>query len=436
MTQSGVPPLAHGVGQVFESPIPLSLYLIGAAATVLVSFVVRSFVKHEPRRPSPRPIGGSGVAGALALVLRVAGIAGLVGVLAAGAIVGSEGFTLATLAFWVGLVVGMTTLSAVVAGAWEQADPWAWLESVYRLEDPDRIERVPPWWLGPLGLYALFWFELVSERGFEDFGVLAAVLLYTLFVFTLRAGFGANWAIADPLSILFGFAARTAPLKLDRERLWVKHPLVDLDQTHPMPAALFASVFVLLGSTTFDNVRETVGWGSFTSALNLDQLPAVVVDSIALLAFGVLFLLPFVAAVVVARNWIGRDRSLVELAGLFGWGLIPIGIAYLIAHNAPLLISGAPLLLNRLSDPFDLGWNIFGTAHLFEGFNASPRLVWFVEIALIVGGHILGVLAAHRTGWRLAGTHRRAVRSQYALTALMAAYTITTLWLLAQPLVA
>jgi hypothetical protein len=55
---------------------------------------------------------------------------------------------------------------------------------------------------------------------------------------------------------------------------------------------------------------------------------------------------------------------------------------------------------------------------------------------VIVGGHILGVLAAHRTAYRLGGTHNLAVSGTYALTGLMAVYTISTLWLLSQPLVA
>jgi hypothetical protein len=89
-----------------------------------------------------------------------------------------------------------------------------------------------------------------------------------------------------------------------------------------------------------------------------------------------------------------------------------------------------------VSDPFELGWNLAGTANLFSGFIPSPRMVWFGEIVLIVGGHILGVLTAHRTALRLGETRSRVVRSQYALMVLMTMYTVATLWLLAQPLVA
>jgi len=428
--------LAHGVGQVFDSPIPLYLYLLGAAATVLVSFGVRTIVAEAPAPMSEREVAGPALARAIAVVLRVAGLLGLVLVVVTGVVVGSEGFTVATLGFWVGLFVGVTVLSALLSGAWEAMDPWAYLEEVYRAEGPQRQVRVPPWWLGPITLFALFWFELVSERGFEDWGVLAALLAYTVYAMSVRSQYGEHWRYADPFGILFGFAARTAPFRLRSERIWLKNPLADLDEPGPMPLALYASVFVLLGSTTFDNLSETIGWGEFLTATNLDALPPMLLDSISLLALGVLFWIPFVGSVVLAQRLIAQDRPWSELARWFGWGLVPIGIAYVVAHNIPLLISGAPLLLRELSDPFAQGWNILGTANLFAGFVPSPALIWVIEIAVIVGGHILGVLAAHRTAYRLGGTHSLAVRSTYALTGLMAVYTITTLWLLSQPLVA
>ena len=428
--------LAHGVGQVFESPIPLYLYLLGAAATVLASFGIRTLMAEAPAPMQEREIAGGSWPRAFGGVLRVVGLVGLVLVVAAGVIVGSEGFTVTTLGFWVGLIVGVTVLSALVSGAWEAMDPWAYLEEVYRTESPNGSVRVPPWWLGPIALFALFWFELVSERGFEDWGVLVVLLAYTVYALSLQSQFGEHWRYADPLGILFGFAARSAPLRLRRETILLKNPLADLDEPAPMPLALYAGVFVLLGSTTFDNLRETLGWGDFLTATNLDELPAMLIDSISLLALGVLFWLPFIGSVLLARRWIAQDRPVAETAQWFGWGLVPIGIAYVLAHNVPLLVSGGPLLLRELSDPFDQGWNILGTANLFDGFIPSPALIWVIEIAVIVGGHILGVLAAHRTAFRLGGTHSLAVRSTYALTGLMAVYTITTLWLLSQPLVA
>jgi hypothetical protein len=110
-------------------------------------------------------------------------------------------------------------------------------------------------------------------------------------------------------------------------------------------------------------------------------------------------------------------------------------VAYVLAHNTPLLITGVPELVRAISDPFERGWNLLGTADAFRTFVASPKVVWFLEIAFIVIGHVVAVMGAHRAAVRLADSHEAAVKSQYALTVLMSAYTITTLWLLAQPLV-
>jgi hypothetical protein len=170
-------------------------------------------------------------------------------------------------------------------------------------------------------------------------------------------------------------------------------------------------------------------------ATNLDAIPVMLRETLALAVLTLPFVATFMAAVWVAHRSIGRDRTVGNTGRYLGWSLIPIGVAYVLAHNAPLLITGVPQLIRALSDPFERGWNLLGTAHSFEGFAASPKLVWFLEIAFIVTGHIVAVMAAHRAAVRLADSHRAAVNSQYALTVLMSVYTITTLWLLAQPLV-
>src|SRR5262249_39323186 len=44
------PAAAHGFGQRYDLPIPLSFYLVGAAAAVVVSFlIVGLFVREAPR---------------------------------------------------------------------------------------------------------------------------------------------------------------------------------------------------------------------------------------------------------------------------------------------------------------------------------------------------------------------------------------------------
>ena len=423
--------LAHGVGRVYESPIPAYLYALGAGLTVLVSFVLRALARNRAPVERDRVVAGPGAARVLRGVLKVAGLAGLALALAGAVLVNDAGLTIAPLLFWVALIVGTTTLCVLLGGAWEAADPWATLEGYYRLEDSDREPWTPPWWLGPVLVYALFWFELVSGVGFDPAGVLGALVVYSVLVFSLRHRLGPAWRLVDPLSILFGFASATSPLELRDDGVHYRG-LGGVDRPDPMPRALFASVFVLLASTTLDNVTETVGWSSFVTSTGLDALPRELVESLALVAFAVAFLAPFLGALAAGAR---RAGSLYDTGRSYGWSLVPIAVAYVLAHNAPLLMTGIPRLLRTLSAPFERGWNLLGTGNLWETFSPSPQLVWYLEIALIVGGHVLGVLAAHRIAVRVAGDHSAAVRSQYALTALMSVYTIATLWLLAQPLV-
>ncbi len=430
----GPPVLGHGVGEVYESPIPLWLYLLGAAATVALSFILRALSRREPRALVEKRVAGPRGAAILRTTFKFGGIFFFALMLVAGIVVRSEGFTTATLLFWLGLVVGMVFLSSLLDGIWGAADPWANLEDLYRIEGVETARRTPPWWLGPVLLYALFWLELISGAGFEDFWIVTAAVVYSIYAFSLRAAFHEDWATADPFSILFGFAGRIAPLRLGGDGIYARSPLVGIDDHEPMDRALFASVFLILASTTLDNIRETVAWTDFRFSTGLDALPPRLLDSVAFVVFGIMFLAPFLLAISTARRW-RKDESVVGIGRRFGWSLVPIGVAYILSHNVPLLITGVPRLVALLSDPFELGWNLLGTAGAFGNFAPSPKLVWFLEVALIVGGHILGVLSAHRTAVRLAPSHGAAVRSQYALTGLMTLYTVATLALLAQPLV-
>jgi hypothetical protein len=427
------------VGQVYELPIPLYLYLLAAAATVAASFAIRMMSAGARPLPDERRLLSERGARVVMTVLRVVALATLGLALISGLVVREAGATFTTFSFWVGLIVGTIVLQVIMSGIWQAADPWASIERFYRIDEGDERShskvRAFPWWIGPGLLYGLFWFELVSGAGFDSFWVVAVLIGYSVGTLILRSPLGRSWERVDPLSILFGFAGRPSPLRLAPEGIFYRGPMRGLEEPGPMPLALYASVFVLLASTTFDNLSETVGWTNFLDSTGLDSLPGLLVDTVALAALALPFYASFLIVMEVARRSLGDGLGLHDLARRFGWSLVPIGVAYVLAHNAPLLITGVPELIRLLSDPFEQGWNLLGTGHLFEGFVASPRFVWFLEIAIIVVGHVTGVLAAHRAAVRVAPAHDRAVRSEYALTGLMSLYTIATLWLLAQPLV-
>jgi hypothetical protein len=122
-----------------------------------------------------------------------------------------------------------------------------------------------------------------------------------------------------------------------------------------------------------------------------------------------------------------------------GAGLLPIAVGYLIAHYLTYLLISGQLIVVAVSDPFQRGWNIFGT--LFYEPSSTwlpPGLVWTLQLAAVVGGHMIGAWAGHAAAVASTppGTPIRTVRlRQLPLAVVMVALTTLTLWSLGQDLV-
>jgi hypothetical protein len=106
---------------------------------------------------------------------------------------------------------------------------------------------------------------------------------------------------------------------------------------------------------------------------------------------------------------------------------VPIALAYAVAHYLTLIIFEGQQIIRAISDPFAIGWDLFGTAdRKVNFFITASEPVWYAQVAVIVTGHVLGVVLAHDRALGDFGTE--AVRSQYAMLLLMVA--LTTLGLL------
>jgi hypothetical protein len=159
--------------------------------------------------------------------------------------------------------------------------------------------------------------------------------------------------------------------------------------------------------------------------------------------FGLVLTFVLLAAVFLLAVWLGQrlagsDHTLGQAAGLLVWSIVPIALAYHVAHYLTALLVDGQYALAALSDPFALGWNLFGTADtpIEAGIVAGADSAWWlwnVQAGAIILGHVLAVLVAHGFAWRLHPQPSRAALSQFPLTLLMIAYTVFGLWLLATP---
>jgi hypothetical protein len=112
------------------------------------------------------------------------------------------------------------------------------------------------------------------------------------------------------------------------------------------------------------------------------------------------------------------------LAVRFVHSLVPIAFAYVAAHYFSFLFLEGQSGIALASDPFGFGWNLFGTAGYAVNFALlSALVIWYVQVAAIVAGHVAGVVLAHDRAMA-AFRPEKAVRTQYALLAVMVLFTV------------
>jgi hypothetical protein len=231
---------------------------------------------------------------------------------------------------------------------------------------------------------------------------------------------------AEAFAVYFGLIAAIAPLERDPDgRVVLRPPLSGLAQVQPRPG-LLAVVMVALGSTTFDGVSRMQWWTTWTAGIGGTARP--VVFTAGLLAVIGLVTVAYLLAMRAAAAVAGERWH--PLALRFVPSLIPIVLAYLIAHYFSFLALEGQIGLLRLSDPFGLGWDLFGTADWVLNLALlSPTTIWYVQVAAIVIGHVGGVIVAHDRAIALFDPET-AVRTQYALLAVMVAFTASGLLIL------
>jgi len=161
--------------------------------------------------------------------------------------------------------------------------------------------------------------------------------------------------------------------------------------------------------------------------------------TVMLLLFPIGFVLIFRGVGAWMLHLAGRpangDRADADVNAMV-WSLVPIAVAYHLAHYVSLLLTTGQFIIPLASDPFGWGWDLFGTrGHAVDLGIVSPAVYWYGAVALIVVGHVLAVIVAHVEATRRFASHRAALRSELPMLVLMVAYTSLSLWIMAQPIV-
>lgn len=425
---------AHQLSKLFESRLPLAVYLIGAASAVGLSFVF--VLAREVRSAAPDESGGGRpVPAFLRTGLRLVGLIGWAWIMVQGALGGESEAEVSRLFTWVYGWVGVALVSAFVFPIWTWLNPFSTLHDLgagmLRRLGVSPVPSAPypaalGRWPAVVGFGAIIWLELVAF-GAGSRTLALVVGGYTVYTLAMMAQYGRRtWTEhGEVFSVWFALLGRLAP--------WAHVPGGD---EGTIRRRSFGSGLLAGGWTRADVVMIGLGTGSILfDGLSQTQiwvtafgLPAAIPQTLILAGFMTLIV---GAALIVSR--------LVGIAAT-GAGLLPIAIGYLAAHYFTYLIIEGQRIAVAVSDPLQRGADYFGTAS-FEptGTWLPPALVWGLQFVAVVGGHMIGAWAGHVVASREAGqqglsTARQVRMRQVPLAVVMVALTTLTLWSLGQAL--
>lgn len=434
-----VPNFAHAFGQTYTLPIPLWLFLFGAATSIVVSFVAISWfadVKSTKQQAHMRSFQVS----AFTKPAKIIGVTVFWFVIASGLMsIGS--FNLIVVSFWVLLLIGVTYAVAMFGNVWQYFNPFLTMfEGFERVLGKQRMPllRYPAqlsYYPALLTYFGLIWLELFSNGlGIVPDRLAHILLLYAGVTIVAAWIFGKEtwFRYGEFFSVFYALIARVSCVVAQKDGLRIQRPFSGISSGEAVRLSMLIIIAFMFASTAYDTFRETALFYDVAGAM-----PAWATRErwlYELASLGILtacLLVLYFLAIGCMRTVLPTKSSWYELSLRFALTLLPIAVAYHMAHYFPLLFTNGPLAINYLGDPFQMGWDILGLSSADIALNFyNVTAVWYAQVALIIGGHIAALYAAHRTAGQLFRKRTVVIRSQIPIVALMILYTVCSLWVL------
>ena len=454
---------AHSFDERYDLPIPLEFFLIGGGLVVTLSFLL--IVISSKYWPINEECSSSSVftipprfADGVFFVLRACGLISFIAVLLAGFWgPGNPLLNLAPNFVWITWWLGFSISISLLGNYWPLCNPWETLFDIFcwllRSLGFEGVATKPPF-IFPvyLGLYlatgfllAWSWMEVVYPIAFVPARVASIALVWTLINLLGMYLFGKSvWLQrGDVFSLYFSMLGQFGIFSYCRQqcglrlRLPGKGVLLDSDSWRNVNGVA-GFIIAMLAIVLFDGLHGSQAWGLFTRMLQWLGLIELGSDDYLTGTVGLISVwLFFVGLFYISCNISSRFIPVagVKLTNIFSTALIPIAVAYLIAHNfSSLMIQGQNIFF-LVSDPFGLGWDLFGTASYRPNIGIiDAGTTWYLAVTSIVIGHVIALVLNHCLAMRLVGSTRRAALITIPQTVLMIMFTMLSLVIIAEPM--
>lgn len=449
---------AHAFGARYELPVPVWLFVVGGAVTVTVTFLlVGVFVRTGPERYAGARMA---VPGPVACALRhpwtvgiakIAAVLLLLLVLAAGVLGHQDPNKNPMPTFvWVIWWVGFSYLAMLIGNPWPVLNPWRTLFDLFSRKTPDLAARAYPArvgaWPAVVLLLGIAWIEQVLPYGAIPRTMVVIAVGYSILTWAGMHRYGPDaWlSNADPVSLVFGVYARFAPVTGGAAGgLQIRPYAAGLlgREDAAVSTSMTAFILAMLSTVMFDGLLGSAHWVEVENMIHaidpkLSDIGWVLAHTFGLIAMWALFLGCYFCTCRAMSALCGGAVGGMEIARRFALTLVPIVIGYHFAHTFSYLLVQGQQIVALVSDPFGLGWNLFGTRDYKPEISfMTTKTAWYLAVSAIVVGHVVSVYLAHVAAERCVADRRGVLRCLFPMTVLMVLYTIVSLMILAEPLV-
>lgn len=460
--------LAHGFGDRYDLPVPLSFYMIGAGMTVVLSFFAFGYFyrRRPPQTTNKRyrieiQFTGEGLLYRLSIAsIKFLSVFFFILCIVTG-LFGSQTATdnLTPTMVWIIFWAFMCFTSALIGNLWPLINPWlilfTWSSTIYKWitnRSPIRPYRTYPirlmFWPAVFFLIVFSWIEIIYPYSSVPKNLSVLILTYSIITWTGMWYFGKDtWSnYGEVFGVTFSTISKLSPIqvhKKDRKgRKTGTNKLVLqphgssllLQETLDISKTLF--VLVLLATVTFDGLTTTPFWEGTIESLKPFFKDILLIHSFGYLILIIIFTFLYFTfcRLMIFTSGVKVDIKTIS-AGLV-YSLIPISIAYHLAHYTSFILIQGQLIIPLLSDPFGFKWDILGTRNYEVDIGIVNALfIWYLSVIVIVVGHIMAIFISHFRSISLFGTFQAALRSQFPMLILMVGYTMISLWITSQPII-
>jgi hypothetical protein len=302
---------------------------------------------------------------------------------------------------------------------------------------PERLGN----WPAAIGIFGFATMELVWSNGDQPDSLAIATLAYSAATFIGMALYGVDAWIerGEAFSVYFNLFSRLSPFETRDRELGLRRPLSGLPAFPALPGSV-ALLAVMIGSVTFDGAAEAPVWtgispdlSSFFQDIGLNPRRALELTFFIGLIAAVLLVYGFYRLGIAGARSVGGGFTGNRLAHAFVHSLVPIALAYVMAHYFTFLLFQGQAVAFLASDPLGKGSDLFGTAANQVNYTLiGAKGTWYWQVAFVVIGHVTALTLAHDRALAMYDRAKLAVRSQYWMLAVMVGFTSLALWLLSQ----